>query len=136
MKRKSSAEIPAALSTARDQFEQWRRQHPHPKQLPEALWDQAAALARQHGLSKIAGLLRLNYATLKRHMAARATPASGASLAAYPFVELRPGPPAAVPLPCTIELDDGRGAVLRLHVHGATLADLAAFVARLRSGRL
>jgi hypothetical protein len=135
MKRKPSAKIPVALSTACDRFEQWRRQHPNPRRLPPELWDQAVALARQHGLSKTAGPLRLNYDALKRRVQAKTANLPPAPSAPGAFVELRPGPLPAVPLHCTIELDEGQGAVLRLHVQGATMADLAAFVARLRGGR-
>ncbi|MGH8653062.1 MAG: hypothetical protein ACREYE_13235, partial [Gammaproteobacteria bacterium] len=36
--------------------------------IPEALWASAVGLAREHGLHKTAGALRLNYYTLKKHL--------------------------------------------------------------------
>jgi hypothetical protein len=129
MKRKPSAEIPVALATARRQFEQWRRQHPHPKRLPEELWEKAMVLARQHGINPTALVLGLNYDALKWRLAPKA------AAAAPEFLELVPGSLAAPSVTCTIELDDGHGALLRMHVQGATLPDLAAFATRLRSNR-
>ena len=62
---KQSAGVPGVSSTTRRQFEQWRRQHPHHKRLPQELWDKAVALARQYGINRTACLLGLNYDSLK-----------------------------------------------------------------------
>lgn len=133
MSTKRSAGIPGVLSTTRRQFEQWRRQHPQHKRLPPKLWEKALGLARQHGINKIATVLGLNYDSLKLRLTAQ-TAGTSASSPPTQFLELLPGPLVAPPLTCTIELDDGRGATLRMHLQGATLADLAAFVARFRQG--
>jgi hypothetical protein len=133
MKRKPAAEISVALATARRQFEQWRRQHPHPKRLPEELWEKATVLARQHGINPTARVLGLNYDALKWRLKVRTADASSSPPGVQEFLELVPGALATPPVLCTIELNDGRGATLRLHVQGVTMADLAAFAARWRS---
>lgn len=135
MKRKPSAEIPVALATARRQFEQWRQQHPHPKRLPEELWEKAVVLARQHGINPTARVLGLNYDALKWRLQVRAGDTSSSPPEMQEFLELVPGALAAPPVLCTIEWDDGHGATLRMHVQGATLPDLATFATRLRSNR-
>jgi hypothetical protein len=122
------------LSTTRRQFEQWRQQHPHHKRLPPKLWEKALALARQHGINKIATVLGLNYDSLKLRLQVKTAKASPPSPTPGAFLELRPGPLAAPPRTCTIELDDGRGATLRIHLQGATMADLASFAAFWRKG--
>ena len=133
MKRKPSAEIPVALSTARRHFEQWRQQHPHPKRLPEELWEKAAVLARPHGINPTARVLGLNYDALKWRLKVRTADTSSSPPGVQEFLELVPGALAAASVLCTIELNEGRGATLRMQVQGATMADLAAFAARWRS---
>jgi hypothetical protein len=62
------AKIPAALSAARGQFDQWRSRHRKRARLPKELWRRAAALARKHGLNKTARALDLKYYSLKKHL--------------------------------------------------------------------
>lgn len=50
------------LSTARRQFDHWRSQQPNKRtRLPKALWQQAVALAKEHGLNKTAHALNVKY---------------------------------------------------------------------------
>lgn len=51
------------------QLEQFRGSHRHRTRIPEALWESAVGLAREHGLYAVAHPLRLDYAQLKRHLA-------------------------------------------------------------------
>lgn len=134
MSTKSLAGVPGVLSTTRRQFEQWRQQHPHYKRLPPKLWEKAIALARRQGINKIATVLGLNYDSLKLRLQAQTAKASLSSPTPGAFLELLPGPLVAPPRTCTIELDDGRGATLRMHLQGATMADLASFAAFWRKG--
>ena len=46
MSTRQQATLPRAMSTARRQFNQWRSRHRKHVRLPEELWRQAAALAR------------------------------------------------------------------------------------------
>ena len=69
MNTKQPVNIPIALSTARSQFDRWRsRQRSKRARLPQELWQQAVALAREHGLNKTARTLDLKYDSLKKHL--------------------------------------------------------------------
>jgi len=52
------------------------------------------------------------------------------------FLELLPSPPVTTPsIECTIELEDGSGTTMRMHVKGARMADLASFAHGFRGSR-
>jgi len=65
MRTRQQATLSRALSTARRQFDQWRSRHRKRVRLPEELWRQAAALAREHhttsGASTATALKRHGY---------------------------------------------------------------------------
>jgi hypothetical protein len=110
------------LLQLRRQLVVWRQAQTSRSPLPDELWDLAAALARTHGVSRVARTLGLSFYKLRR----RLEPAVPAG-----FVELAPLP---LPVPgsqggeCVVELRDGRGGqmTLRLAHDGATLRALAA----------
>jgi hypothetical protein len=135
MRRKPWEQVPQVLDRARREIEQWRGQQSGRRRLPRELWAKAVALAQVHGVNRTARTLGLKYASLRQHLETRADDASQAPPTRYRFVELRPGAPTAGSLTCTIELDEGQGATLRMHVQGATMTDLATFAERFRSGR-
>jgi hypothetical protein len=133
MSARSPAEFPAALRTARRQFDRWRRQHRPRARLPEELWQRAATLARRHGLNRTASALGLKYYSLKKRMAEPVGEVSEHEETSCEFVEFLPAPMAAGSYQCTIELDDGRGATVRIHVKGVRMAELASFASAWRS---
>lgn len=65
-----------------DQIEGWRRMRPRPRAMPEPLWSEAAALARELGVYRVARALRLNFDTLKRRAKHSGTPAARRRLVA------------------------------------------------------
>ena len=127
--------LPAALRAARRQLDRWRGRHRPHTRLPEELWHKAVTLARRHGLNKTASALGLKYYSLKSRMETNATVVSKSEKVAGQFVELVPGPMTAPSLECTIELQDGNGTMVRMHVKGARMADLASFASALPSRR-
>lgn len=133
MRRKLSESVPPALDHVRREIEQWRGRQSGRRRLPRELWVKAVALAQVHGVNRTARTLGLKYASLRQHLAAKTAGASQTPPTRYRFVELPPGMLTAGSVTCTIELDGGPGATLRMHVQGATMADLAAFAARWRS---
>jgi len=83
-------------------------------------------LARGYGLSRVAQALRVNYAALKRHLLAAATPQAARSGAVAPeFVEV-PTTACSSTSQWVIELEDRRGSKLTLRLaasdHAAALA--------------
>jgi hypothetical protein len=127
--------LPVALRTARRQFDRWRRRQPKRTRLPEELWQKAVALAGKHGRNKTASALGLKYHSLKKRIEATATGVSKSEKARSEFMELLPSSMAIPSIECTIELEDGGGTTVRMHVKGARIADLVSFACGFRSGR-
>lgn len=115
-----------SLAEAAERFRTWREATPRPRRVPEALWVLATELATEHGVSKIARHLRVDYYRLKRRVAApdaqAATPKSPA------FVEVALDTPVTAPAQqgCVVELTDGDGRRLRMELPGHATAELTA----------
>jgi hypothetical protein len=135
MSTRQQAALPLALSRARRQFDQWRRGHRKHTRLPQELWLQAAAVAREYGLNKTARGLGLKYYSLKKHLdqitTDQAIPAKGEPN----FIELMPGVITPGNIECTIEWADDDGSKVRMHIKGAGLSELASLAGVLRGGR-
>ena len=113
--------LPPDLERGRRRFETWRsRRKPHSR-IPDPLWKLAVRLARVHGLSRTAAVLRLDYYTLKTRIE---TEAHETQTATTPFVELTP--PVFPGKYCHVELDNGAGAIMRLQLTGYDANDLEA----------
>jgi len=136
MSTRQPANIPMALSRARRQFDRWRSRQPNKRaRLPEDLWQKAVALAHKYGLNKTARALGLKYYSLKRHLEAAATDRTEPGGTQCGFLELLPSPVTTPSIECTIELEDGGGTTMRMHVKGACMADLASFARGFRSSQ-
>jgi hypothetical protein len=82
-------------------------------------------LTREHGINQTARTLRLDYYSLKKKLDTAPDPGLDSPKAAPDFIELLP-PEISPPRPeCTIELEDGTGAKMRIHLKGSELPDLA-----------
>ena len=141
MSTKQPANIPVALTQARCQFDHWRSQQPNKQtRLPKEFWQQAVALAREHGLNKTACALNVKYYSLKKHLDQADAAASVWSKTEPHFIELMPGTmtPGGVAKPqveCTIEWVEGPNATVRMHLKGAGLSALTALAGVLGGGR-
>ena len=110
------------LEQLRDRFELWRGEHPGRHRLPQDLWSAAANVAQQYGMNRTARALRLSYYSLKEHMSgsrARERKRRGSTK----FVELTPWSPARIP-ECSVELEKGRGAKIKIQLHGSAVNEL------------
>jgi hypothetical protein len=125
--------VPAALSIARRELDRWRRQQTGRKRLPQELWSKAVALAREHGVNRTARTLGVKYESLQKHL--KAAPPLGSGTARAEFIELPPGPMMPSSIECTIEWEAGPGGLMRMHVKGASPADLASLACSFRDGR-
>ncbi len=112
------------LSDVRRQFEHWRRSRKRGTRIPEALWRAAAEAGQEHGVSKTAQALRLDYYALKKRVESvpKKRPA-GASPSEVQFLEIPLGASSGRP-ECVVEFEDGQGARLRVELQGAALAEL------------
>src|SRR5919198_1370877 len=95
------------------QFEHWRQTRTHPgERFPQALWDQAMALAATLPPSRVAKQLRVRLIDLKKQMAApHAAPSLPLGFVEVPSAPARPQPAAALQL----ELSRADGTRLCLH---------------------
>ena len=115
------------LSRLKRRFDQWRAGRKVGARIPQELWAGAVDLVGEHGACAVAAELHLDYAVLKR----RAGLAGGKVRVqeAPQFVELfAPAGPttSATSRPeCVVELDNARGAKMRLELSGKGLAGLS-----------
>ena len=117
------------LSRLKRQFEQWHAGRKVGARIPQELWGGAVDLVGEHGACRVAAELRLDYAVLKRRVGltgdkvrVQETPR---------FVELlAPAglatPAGAVRPQCVVELDNARGARMRVELSGEGLCSLSA----------
>ncbi len=124
MKRGSPRPARDLLSDARRQFERWRRSRKRGTRIPEALWRAAAEAGQEHGVSKTAQALRLDYYALKKRV--ESAPAKRSAVeppSEIKFLEIPLGAPSGRP-ECVLEFEDGQGARLRVELQGPALAEL------------
>jgi hypothetical protein len=123
--RQKAFVIPNEIEDLRQRLEHWRSTHKRRGRIPEALWVEAAELARQHGVYQTARTLRLEYTRLWYWSQKLRTPAGRSLDAAVPpeFVELI-APPAPGLCECVIEWESPRGKVT-VQLKGTTLPDLS-----------
>lgn len=111
----SRRKVPSALARLERRFATWRKSRSMGERIPEPLWKAAAQVAAQHGLNQTASVLSLDYYSLKKRLAGD----RGSSA----FVEL-PSPSFPMTSECVIEMEDSRGARMRVHLKGPHAPDL------------
>jgi hypothetical protein len=111
MSGKPTVTVPAKIEAAQLQFKNWRRVRERGQRIPENLWGTAVELAKRHGVGPTARALHLDYNQLKRRVGkGEGRENSGA------FVELIS--PGAMLCRCSVEMEDGRGARMRIELQG------------------
>lgn len=108
------------------QFHQWRAGRRAGERIPSDLWAGAVAAAGERGAYRVAAELHLDYAVLKRRAALAGGKTPAAELTPR-FVELfapaaRTAPAGAASSACVVELDNARGAKMRVELDGNGLA--------------
>ena len=111
---------PDTLGSAEKKFELWRKNRSGRGRIPKALWQAAVEAAEEHGPSKTAEVLRLDYYKLRERLG------PSASIREAPkereFLEV----PLFAPKTCgsSLELEDREGVRLRVVLEGAKPAEL------------
>ena len=101
------ARVQAALAA-------WQERRRHREAIPEDLWRLIVPWAKSYGVSPVARALRLNYTTLQqRTLAGKAPLPAGNSSEGFVEVAVPPWPGGA---PCSIELEDRRGAKMTVRL--------------------
>ena len=109
----------SALETVRTQYEAWRKRRRCRSRIPEALWQAAADLCREHSLCVVSQTLRLNYNDLK-HRVQRSRDrglAIGQQGPELGFVKLDLGTPL-VPSEYLVEMEAPNGSKMRMSFRG------------------
>ncbi|HYR45124.1 MAG TPA: hypothetical protein VER98_18980 [Terriglobia bacterium] len=114
MSERPTVSIPAEIEEARQQFENWRGERKRGERIPANLWATAVELAKQHGVWPTAKALHLDHSGLKRRV--RNDEGDEKSSA---FVELIPQ--GGMLYSCAVEMEDGRGARMRVELKGAAV---------------
>ncbi len=111
-----------ALTRAKRLFQTWRRAKRGRERIPDALWAVAVEAATEHGINTTSKALRLNHSALQAETRKRANGILAGDAPAE-FVELAVptvrGDPESI-----VEVDDGSGTKLRIHLKGGATADL------------
>ncbi len=118
MARRRSGEVAGGLLRLKEKFVAWRKTRVVGQRIPDRLWNAAAKLAADYGVNQTAKVLSLDYYSLKRRVSQSTNTPSSTSFVEFPSIPL---PPANE---CIIELEDGAGASMRMHVKGVELADI------------
>ena len=114
-----------SLEQVEQRFRRWRESRKQGQRIPAILWAAAAGLAKQHGVHRVARELRLDYNGLKQREG-QAGPAARSSKIDAQFVELFAAPASKAPpvCECAVELENARGAKMRVQLNGHGLAGL------------
>ena len=118
MNERPTDRVPGELEEAQLQFENWRRERKRGQRIPQNLWGTAVVLAKQHGVWPTARALHLDHNRLKRRVGNGEDDVNSGA-----FVELIPQ--GAILCACTVEMEDARGARMRIELKGAA-ADVTA----------
>lgn len=117
-----------SLEEVRERFTHWRETRSRGEHIPRMLWAAAVGVARERGLQVVARELRVDSDLLKKRLeqSGGALPASSMGTQ---FVELALAPArqpgAQIPCECVLELENTRGAKMRVELNGNGLAGLA-----------
>ena len=125
MNRKNRSPIPEPIVQLQRQLDQFRSTRPHRTRLPEALWQAAVELARQHGVYPVAQPLRLDYMGLKKRLGEVTSSKKKTTKPA--FVELIAAHPATVS-ECVIEFESSIGSKIRIQWKGSAGPDWASLL--------
>ncbi len=106
-------------------FKRWRETRVRGQRIPQHLWAEAVELARSHGVEPVAGALCVNVDRLKARLEQTGDRVQGAKVDTQ-FVEMlvAPMPPSAQRCDCAVELENARGARMRVELNGHALASL------------
>ncbi len=125
MNSKITSPIPEPIVQFQRQLEQFRSTRPHRTKLPEALWEAAVELARQHGVYSVAHPLGLDYTKLKKRL--DGVPSIEGKATAPAFVELIASRPATIS-ECVIEFESSMGSKMRIQWKDSSAPDWASLL--------
>jgi len=125
MNQESMTERPSALNKVKLSFEGWRSSKAKGRRIPQNLWEEAIVLYPEFSVGKISTTLSLSHTDLKKRVKNKIEKASVPSNKPVPtFVELDFSSPCPPVSECVVEMEDGKGAKMRMCFRGKTDFDL------------
>jgi hypothetical protein len=115
-----------SLEQVGERFKRWRDARVRGEHIPAVLWAAAVGMAKQHGPYRVACVLRVDQGRLKRRLEHAGGAAQPCKIDTQ-FVELlvSPAPGTASLCECAVELENARGAKMRVQLNGNGLTGLA-----------
>jgi hypothetical protein len=117
--------VAADIEQVRRRLQEWRRSRRHGARIPEALWIAAVKLAKKYRPARVAHELGLDYDGLKRRVKIAQQHGTSEQATQPGFIELFPFAPTSH-CECAMEIEDRRGAKMKLELKGASAGDVAA----------
>ena len=115
------------LDQVKQSLTRWRYARKRGEHIPGALWAAAVGLAREHGPERVALELRVDFGRLKKRLEPGTT-VPACSKPEVQFVELfasAAGYGATPRCECVVEMQNSRGAKMRIELNGNGLASLS-----------
>ena len=106
-------------------FKRWRETRVRGQRIPQHLWSEVVELARKHGVEAVAVALRVNVDRLKARLRQTHDRVQGTKVDTR-FVEMLVAPMSqrAHRCDCAVELENARGARMRVELNGPALGSL------------
>ena len=131
MSKSRKVPSPEHLVLLRRQIQEWRKARTGPGPMPEELWADAVALAKEFGVCPIARALPVDYTALRKRVELPA----GGGLVKPTFLQL-PATVTAVATPATtIEISARDGSRMLIHLEAGHSMDPAGIVAAFLGSR-
>jgi len=115
----------ADIEQVRRRLQEWRRSRRHGARIPEDLWIAAVKLAKKYRPARVAHTLGLDYNGLKQRLKTAKQHGTSEPQSQPGFIELFPFAPSSH-CQCTMEIEDRRGAKMKLELKGMSAGDVAA----------
>lgn len=115
----------ADIEQVRRRLQEWRRSRRHGARIPEDLWIAAVKLAKKYRPARVAHRLGLDYNGLKQRLKTAKQHGTSEPQSQPGFIELFPFAPSSH-CQCTMEIEDRRGAKMKLELKGMSAGDVAA----------
>ena len=109
-------DIRPTLETVKERFKSFRKKGRTRRRISSALWGAAVELCRDHSVSQVSRVLRLDYYDLRNRVHKARVAGSGPDLG---FVKLDLGAPLVTPSEWRVEMEAPNGAKMTLSFKGA-----------------
>ena len=130
MRSRSGGEIPVEIERVRLGFARWRKNRKKVTRIPDRLWDAAGDAARLHGVNPTAIALGLDYNHLKERTRSARRSTRREKAKSPSFMEVIVPSETRHFQECTVEVENARGAKMKIHLQNVEMHDLAAWIQR------